>query len=307
MSIGNISELADQYIANWYSNGDCDERLEHFREKFGEWLNQIPEDVQPHVLKLLDEFCYYSHNKANNLLASLHKILVSSYDVSENDTIYTFIKSKNGSSNSSNDYWTEYKNMNRLNKEICILDIKTIDDDEWLGIKNIVFIDDCSGTGKTFEKFISKNLNRFKGKTIYFISIHIMHDAEIYIEDFAKKNGLNIILINAKIQDKAFTRSCFGDGCDEAKQLITLTSRKKGIPNGEILGFEESESLMAFYNNTPNNTLGILRYDTESYFSIFPRERSKKPEWRKLKKKKQQQKLKNYNAALRSQDNDGIL
>lgn len=291
--------LATKYLTKWNSNNDSDKRLMFFNEKFNDWLEQIPIDVQPIVLKLLDNFCYYSHSRTNNLLESLHKILLNNYDITEDDTIYTFIKSKNGKSNSSNDYWTEYKGINNLNKEICIVDISEITDSEWTGINNIVFIDDCCGTGKTFTDYIGYNISRLNNKNIYFLSLHIMHEAKEKIEEFAVEHKLNIILINATVQYKAFTTNYFEDGSVEAKQIIILSSKELGIPKAHILGFGDAESLMAFYNNTPNNTLGILRYDTDSYFSVFPREKIIKPSWRDLKQKKLERKAKNYNAIVR--------
>jgi hypothetical protein len=78
------------------------------------------------------------------------------------------------------------------------------------------------------------------------------------------------------------------------------TSKLLNIPEKEIFGFEMSESLMAFYNNTPNNTLGIFRYDTEKYKSIFPRKNDKRPLWQRMKEEKEIRKKQNYNAVVRS-------
>lgn len=296
----DTNALANNYIKKWNPTGDLDKRLKVFNDDFEKWLSQIPENAIPVVLNLLDHFYYYSHRKTNELLACLHEMLVSDYQVSEDDTIYTFIKSHTGKSNSSNDYWTEYKGINQLNKEICIIDINKITIEQWAGINNIVFIDDCCGTGKTFTEFLSESLERYIEKKIYFVSIHIMHEAEIFINRFASDNNLHIYLINAMIQEKAFSNSCFGSGHEEAKDLITETSQGFGIPNREILGYKASESLMAFYNNTPNNTLGMLRYDTDTYFSIFPRDKTTKPSWKNLGANKRSKKTQNYNAFSRS-------
>lgn len=296
--------LAAQYIAKWNLNNPNDGRLTYFYDKFYDWLQQIPKDVQPIVLKLLDNFCYYSHAKANCLLQSLHKNLIKDYNITEDDTIYTFIKSKNGKSNSSNDYWTEYKGINSLNTEICIIDISEINKGQWGGIKNIVIIDDCCGTGKTFIDYIEKNMDRFIGKNIYFVSLHIMYEAKENIDKFATEHKLHIFLINAKVQHKAFTANYFESDSDEAEQSIIQVSENIGVPKDYILGFKKSESLMGFYNNTPNNTLGILWHDSAPYFSIFPRKVNAKPSWRNFQKNKQERQTKNYNAIARGNDSE---
>lgn len=297
----NLHAIAEQHIQRWNPTKATDNRLDDFKRKFVEWLSQIPETVQPEVLRLLEGFQYYTHEKTNGLLVSLHELLLAEYSVHFDETIYTFIKSVKNITNSSNDYWTEYKLLNKLNKNVCIVDPDALDADEWEGIKNIVFIDDCSGSGKTFCDYITERQRRYQGKNIFFITIHIMDEANRQIQKTSGRLNLNIQIVNSTIQSKAFTSKLFGDDEKpvEAKDLVVRFSETVKIPRHEILGFEESESLMAFYNNTPNNTLGFLRYDTKCYFSIFPREKTVLPNWRKAAKEKQSRKIRNYNASIK--------
>jgi hypothetical protein len=80
----------------------------------------------------------------------------------------------------------------------------------------------------------------------------------------------------------------------ENKRNFSLECDSMGIPPNEILGFKESESLMAFHNNTPNNTLGIFRFDTKNFKSIFPRNNDLKPNWYKMKCERERRKKQNY-------------
>lgn len=298
-------ELVLKYIGQWESSEIIDHRLQNFSDEFENWFNQIPDTAKPIVLKLLDNFYYYSHAEANKYLIQLHERLVNEYSILDDDTIYLYIKSKDGISNSSNDYWTEYKLNNKINRNICIENPNIITDEQWNCIHNIVFIDDCCGTGKSFMGYLSKDIDKYRGKKVYFVSIHIMDNTIKTLEHFAEKEQLEIILINAVVQQKAFSSEHFNDQKDEAKQIITDASTSFGIPENHILGFDNSESLMAFYNNTPNNTLGIIRYDVENkYKSIFPRNNDKKPSWQMLNKAKKSREAKNYNAVTRGISND---
>ena len=123
-----------------------------------------------------------------------------------------------------------------------------------------------------------------------------MNEAKNKIVDLAKKYNLNIEIISFFSQDRAFSSHYFKnkDESIEAKGKVVEFSKKVEIPPREILGFKDSESLMAFYNNTPNNTLGFFRYDTNNYFSIFPREKMIAPGWRQAARDKQLRREKNY-------------
>jgi len=290
----NVNEIKIQCLKKWSSGLDLDPRLSNFNNSFDKWLCQIPEKNRDMILPLIENMEYYSHEITNSWLKELHIKLMKNDNVTDDNTIYVFIKSKDGASNSSNDYWTEYKLINQINKNICIEDMKALSLKQFSYIDNIVFIDDFSGSGKSFIDELKKERDRYIGKNIYFITINIMKKAMDAIKKFETDNNLNIILLSAFEHNKAFERDLFADN-DSAKQELENLSREFKIPDDEILGYKKSEALVAFYNNTPNNTLGFIRYDTDAYKSIFPRRNDPKPSWKCLKKNKDKRKIMNYN------------
>lgn len=300
MSETDRNKAVEYYLEKWNPSGAEDQRLNNLRDEFGSWLDQIPEDIQPLVHELLEGLYYYTHDYANELLHGLHLELCEKHCIKDDDTIYTFIEAKDSKSNSSNDYWTEYKFINKINTEICITNPDKLENEFWDHINNIVFIDDCSGTGETFYNYISKRKDRYIDKNIYFIAIHMMTEAIEEINKVLGELGILVTTISATIQEKAFTPFHFKNKtkADEAKKIISEVSHKFGIDKDHILGYANSESLMVFYNNTPNNTLGIIRYDTKTYTSLFPRRRSTIPGWKRLGRKKKAREASNYNAKL---------
>lgn len=290
----NANEIKEQCLSKWSVGLKLDERLSNFDGSFCEWLKQIPEKNRDTVLVLIENMEYYPHEVTNSWLKKLHIQLLQKDNVTDDNTIYVFIKSKDGATNSSNDYWTEYKLINQINKNICIEDMNSLSSDQFLHIDNIVFIDDFSGSGKSFIDELSKEPSRYIGKNIYFITINIMRNAMETIKKYGEDNNLNIILLSAFEQGKAFERNLFIDN-DAAKQEIETISKDFKIPSNQILGYKKSEALIAFYNNTPNNTLGFIRYDTESYKSIFPRKNDPIPSWMSLGENKSKRKIMNYN------------
>lgn len=291
-----LEKLVDDCLQKWSENDTLDERLVHFNENFEVWLNQIPVKCRPVVLTLIQNLEYYSHKTTNKWLLELHKQLIDQANISDDNTIFAFIKSKYGKTNSSNDYWTEYKFINKVNKNICIENLDSLDDEDWSFIENVVFIDDFSGSGKSFIDELKKRPDRYKRKNVYFIAINVMFQAIKSIGEYGQEVGINVIVLSAFQRKKAFERSLFDDD-EEAKNNIIEMSEELGIPQHERLGYKETQALVAFYNNTPNNTLGFIRYDTDGYRSIFPRKDDYVPRWMKMKKDRLRRKQTNYNNA----------
>lgn len=272
-------EMLTVFREKW--GGEFDQRLCLFFDDFDSWLEQIPIDHQSTVMTLLRNLEYYSHNTVNDWLKRLHLKLLEHGNISINNTIYGFIKSKYGITNSSNDYWMEYKLINGLNKNTCVENMDAIDDEEWDCIRNIVFIDDFSGSGKSLIDELKKKPERYRGKTVFFITINIMLAAMKRISDYSEENGIEIIIISAFFQKKAFERGLFGDEKAAAEEIRSM-SKGLGIPEKEIMGFKKSQALVALYNNTPNNTLGFIRYNSYDYTAPFPRTDDELPSWRKM-------------------------
>lgn len=286
-------------LKKWCGEFELDKRLNFFNDSFEKWFCQLPEATQSVAMVLIQNLEYYSRQTTNKWLLILHKKLIESSNVTDENTVYAFIKSRDGKSNSSNDYWTEYKAINEVNSEICYERLDAISLEQWNFVQNIVFIDDFSGSGKSFIDELKKAPLRYVKKNVYFISINIMTTAVEEIRKYADSTNTNIVPIFAVKQEKAFDRLLFDDA-DDAKSKICQMSNEFKIPRSEHLGYKDTQSLVAFYNNTPNNTLGFIRYDTDKYKSLFPRKNDKKPFWQTMNNNSKNRKIANYNNAVKN-------
>lgn len=289
----------DKCLEKW-SDGEVDDRrLEFFKEHFNSWINQLPAEYHEDILVLLDNFLYFTRKNVNKYLEGLHNKLESdrNYKVSQKNTAHAFIISKDGKSNSSNDYWHNYKLINNLNGN-CYADLKS-EEIKWNKINNVVFIDDFSGSGQSFLEELEKHKEKLKDKTVVFLTVCIMENAIKNIKAYGNTNKINIDIFSVKSQDKAFECDYF-DCNESSKNKILKMSCKIGLINKEddtFLGWNDSQSLVSFYNNTPNNTLKFIRQDSEKYFSLFPRGRqvsNLRPKVSTLKKGKENRKKENY-------------
>lgn len=285
-----LEQVKNECLANW---GEIDNRLQSFSDNFGTWIDQIPEENQKTVLILLRNLSYYSHKKTNEWLMKLHQQLKQNPKITDENTIYTFIKSNDGYTSSSIAYWLEYMQINDLSSRLCYTDTDRIGDKAWACIENIVFIDDFSGSGDTFIDEIDRQPERYKNKNIYFIIIDIMRETIIRIQKHCKSMDINCFIISAFQQDKAFEKKLFNDEKEACSQIKGMSERLN-IPSSHIMGYKNSQALVAFYNNTPNNTLGFIRYNTDKYTSIFPRKNDATPEWLRMQKRERGRKNANY-------------
>lgn len=245
---------------------------------------------------MLENFDYYSHQDANMMLQSLHTKLC---DQCDGDALFTYIKKKNGMINSSIDYWTEYRMINRINKGYCTDDIAGLPADIWQAIDNIVIIDDCCGTGGSLAKFIKNSGKIFSGKTIYYLVLHALNASRPVLKQIEDTYKVTIKLLAINEREKACEIVSDEDAA-ATRELVIKASRELNINSDYYLGKDNSEGLMAFHNNTPNNTIGLFWFETDKNKPVLPRDYGETPSWRpgihKMKADKKARKNSNYMA-----------
>ncbi|QOX65114.1 hypothetical protein FRZ06_18070 [Anoxybacterium hadale] len=292
------NELIEKFLSKW---GPLDQRLTGFQEKFKTWIDQMPDELNKIVLDLLEDFCYFSHESTNAKLVELHNH-ISSAGVAEKDgAIYCVIPSEKKIMNSSYDYCSDYRVINRLHSNRFVPNVSELDEEDFQNISDIIFIDDCCGSGTTFINFIETIKEKIRDKDIYYVVIHAMDEAVRKVNTYSQNENLKIVMICSHTQVKAFDIERFSG--TEARATFEKGSQELGIPKSDILGFKKSEGLIAFHNNTPNNTLGIFRCNHEQFVSIFPRAESDEPTWLKLKSERKRRDRMKYQAAKKEKEN----
>lgn len=269
-----------------------DEKIDSFVKSFNNWTISLSSEAASSIYELLSKFEYYSHQKQNIILVELYKKLIPKYG-EEQDFLFTYIKKKNGQINSSIDYFCEFRFQNKVDKSLCCDDLNNI-----LGyleyINNIVVIDDICGSGDTIDTFIQNNSTILEGKNIYYLVIYAMKGSLQKIQEIERNYNVRIELIPYILHDKAFKENPKLNDLDK-KQVINF-SKEIGIETNDILGRKESEALVAFSNNTPNNTIGLFWYDSDVYKAPFSRVERKMPPWKKMKMDAKRRKKSNYDA-----------
>lgn len=235
----------------------------------------------------------------NDSLYKLGKKLDARPEFHQDGTVYTHLPSKKGIENSSIDCLYEYKRMHGIEKFKVAIDFKNYMDKRGKQIDNIVIVDDFCGSGRSLETFIKNYSEQLSGKTIYYLVTYTMDEATQRASAIAVEYGVTLRMLYINHGGRALDI----EGSEEARQLVKDFSKSVGIAKDWRLGAYDTEALVAFYDNTPNNTIGLFHCDTENYFSLFPRKKekdggTKRPSPSSMKEGKRQRNIQNYNASV---------
>ena len=289
----NINDVFIKCVEKWAEN-ELDDRINFAMDKFDDWIKDFDEEEKDILCKILEKFNYYPLGNINKLIKELSDESRKVFGVSNDDSVISVVRKADGKLNSSHDYCQIHRLVSGLNKKIYYDSLDNINENDWENIKNVVFVDDCSGTGNQFVEFLKRQKKSMVGKCIILIAIEIVEDAKVYIDNYAKKHGIDIHIIAYSVKKKAFKTAS-----DMEKNKFIEMSQKVKIDNKYILGFKNAEALMAFYNNSPNDTLGLFWFPSDENNPIFPRELEDEPGWKCYHKKKNERRRRQYETKCR--------
>lgn len=221
-------------------------------------------------LELIKYYNYYSRSNIQNILEGFDKFINYQLKLDLYKTKYSRIQNTS-KIDSSNYFLEEFKIINDVPNDLCI-DVEKAEKEEFKNIENIVFFDDIIGSGKTISKFFMQNFDKLKEVNCYILCIEIMSDSKNYLEPFFEENNINCELHGYNIQDKAFNIDILGEDYLKKEKLVYELEKKIwGKESDFIMGFENSQAIVSFFRNTPNNTISSFWYDNSNWKGLFPR------------------------------------
>lgn len=293
--------IINDCITRWKTNDVNDLKIMRFSNVCEEYVSSLSLEMKDVFIELLKGFDYYSHGNVNERLIELHNKIIMNDNVNFDNSVFTILKSQRCTMNSSYEYLFEYKNLNQISKYSIVPDINDCIEKEYIqNIECIILIDDFCGSGNTFIDYLNKYKEYIKNKKIIYVVIHIMDKAYDIINEYATRNNLDIIILYHNKKCAAFEMSDF---LKMKRSVFKSESEKLNLNDDNIIfGFRGTESLIAFFNNTPNNTLGIFWKQTNKNNPLFPREKEEKPSWMKFKTERKQRNSSNYYKSLRKHE-----
>lgn len=312
---GSIEDNINKIDGDYIKKHQCNDMGNRIRK----WFKSIENDYDKGVyLLLMEQFRYYSRENIIEALRKVHKE-VTDFDKNIDYTIFFPMFSYNGNTNHSFEIQNMYRDANKLSKYCFPTNINlAIEKLPMNDISNIIFIDDMIGTGETIKKSIREIHKKYKSlfnKNIYILVLEVPENIMNIEEDINEELDINIKIIYLNKHKKAFDSGYIFDEKNKvrAKEVIKKYDTQLTKNANDILGYGNSEFLLGFYYDTPNNTIISLWKQNEDLSWNPPFYRSTKishrPKWlksskqyggaRQLKYEKEQRKNMNYRKRLK--------
>ncbi|MGR3179968.1 MAG: phosphoribosyltransferase-like protein [Candidatus Anammoxibacter sp.] len=257
-----LSPRIDAVLDSWGFGDNNTERKKKLVE-IEEWFDNFKHSEVEDMLVILENIDIVSQTKINGMVEDLSIELKKIFNDDLSDVKAYPLGNSPGSSG-GNFLYSLCKNIG-IGESLA--PYEHFSDIDLSNVEALVFIDDIIASGNQATKFANENLSDLKIET-YYITL------------FAFEEGLKKVRANAGFtkvipadtlsdEDKAFSpQSHYFKGSDdpdikERLKRICMKHGKKLYP-AHPLGYDDSQSLLVFPHNVPNNTLPIIWAGPES-------------------------------------------
>jgi hypothetical protein len=259
---------------------------EEFETRISKWIEQFEENEKEFVCYFLHHFKYFTLRAIKDRAVDLFKLFEEKSMLNLDEVIFIPAYKELGvgfSDTFFNDFW--YVNNLYDYAEKNIYDILS----ENIVFEKVVVVDDYSGSGKTIERTIRRCIeknSKMKDSNFYILTLQTSNLARENLEKFSNDEGLDINIITLKSEKKAFENGEIfsNEKLKEIKNRYLNICDCKKINKDYKLGFSETEALLSFEYNTPNNTLGLFWSSSKDYEALFKRYKKKKTSLNQIRK-----------------------
>lgn len=255
------------------------------KDDIEDWLSNFKGDVfdvayeRQIALWLLSNYVYYNMDEVKHLCKTLfrdfiHYMLINEkkeqdIENSLKDILNESIFYPLGAAGESGAYIMYYfRQVNKLHKEMII------QSDKLPNIKNKIFVDDVTISGKQAEKYLKEYID--VDKKIFLLTLISTYES---IELLEKKNIKVISCIILDERSKCFSKKSdmfngYENKLDDCKKFAIEYGGKSLILHDvkmPPLGYKDGEYTFGFFYNTPDNTLPIFWADNSNWKPIMKR------------------------------------
>ena len=257
-------------VKNWGSKGT----QKTYNRKIDSWILNFNNDNKELILFLLEKFVYYDEKKIKKRVKELFEIYKENNPNYENETVFIRPLKEYGVSYSSfmfNYFWFVNNLHDNCEENICKLLTNKVFPEV------ICIVDDYAGSGKTIIdtlKILFSLDDSFKVKKYNILCIHITEKAENKIKIFANESRRDIKIYNIDKTRKVFEKGNYFNNKNMQEKKNEYLNICNSFEIKYKLGYSNTQSLVSFYYNTPNNTLGLF-WNEINGDHLFNRHKSK--------------------------------
>lgn len=216
------------------------------------WIRNFRHSEIEYAIKIMENIQYYNDNEIRRIINDLSDKIQAIFDDKLKEVLFFPLGSSSAASGSM--YLYQYRKELRLSEE----NFKQDGFEKYLNKNvNIVFFDDIIGSGNQATRFYNKHLKGKLAKCYYF-SLLGLQEGISYIKNNAafEATFAGEILTD---EDMAFSENSVVFN-EKERNVIKPMCEKYGnqLFKKHPLGYDNTQSLIVFPHNTPNNTLPII-------------------------------------------------
>lgn len=241
----------EEALTNWAFVPNSPERNIKLAEIIAWIKNFRPSEIE-YAIKIMENIQYYDDNRIRGIIEELSGKIQAIFGEELKEVLFFPLGSSSASSGSM--YLYQYRKELRLNED----NFKQDGFEKYLNKNvNIVFFDDIIGSGNQATRFFNKNLKDKFAKCYYF-SLLGLQEGISYIKSNAKFEAV----VSGEIltdEEMAFSENSYVF-TEKERDIIKPICEKYGslLFKKHPLGYDNTQALIVFPHNTPNNTLPII-------------------------------------------------
>lgn len=280
----------EEIIKSFYENNQLevgvekyDRKLRDLDNKIEKWISQFSEEHRNIFLSLFTHLKYFDRENITEWYCRAYEEY-KKIEPDYKDTVFIPVCSFGGVMNGAIHMLEAFDNadLDIPKKRSAPQPIEFYHAFDIKSVKNIVLLDDIVGSGDTIIDFILRYRKEtpelFLNKNIYIFSVVSLERGKQRVETDLNYLGYKNSFITKYVIQKAFGSNTIFKNDKERSQVkkIVKSYEEQIAPKKHfIMGYKGGEALVAFYFNTPNNTLATFWESCENkpWFSIFPRKK----------------------------------
>lgn len=245
------------FLSSWL----IDEKESIYEKHLDEFLNQFKASFRPILIKMLNSYTYYNHERTEILFNNFARNLISFISTLPLKPFCITLPIDDGKVHNSERLAFTFKNNPNFKK--------IINDSDFVNYDYIFVVDDYSGTGGTIINYIKKKKSLFKKECTVYV-------APVIMSDVSEKafNDNNIAIVESAVTTKKAKYYSSQHIIDSREKLVfdNVSATFCRVQDRFINGEGKTEDLLSLSYWTPNNTFGLFWFDANTlYRPLFAR------------------------------------
>lgn len=277
-----------------------------FDAKIDQWIMQFDEMERDIILELLKHFQYYTSRKLKDSVMQLYKRFVDEFKEISDDVTFIPVYKEYGvgfSDEFYNKFWLINNIYDSSTKNIYgLLQQGEVP-------KKIAILDDYSGSGKTIKNTIAHCIeenDNCKNTLFYILTIQMSNIALEKILQYAKEQCIEVRILSLVFEKKVFENEkiFIKDIATKKQDEYCKVCLNHKVKQNYYLGYENTQALLSFEYNAPNNTLGLFWHEGEDFFAIFRRHKKRNTVLSQMQREAKQRKQERSKKIIKSHKED---